>query len=408
MSSEPRWALRFEGVTKTYRERTAGSTYRSARAELAGRRGAQLGQCANTTGNATAPSRQALADVSFEVAAGEAFAVIGPNGAGKSTALRIAARVTAPTAGVVRVRGRVGALIEVGAGVHPELTGRENIWLYGAILGMSRREIAARFDDMVAFAELESSIDKVVKHYSSGMQLRLGFAIASGGSPDVLVVDEALAVGDARFQVRCLDRMAELVRRGTTLVYVSHDLASVQTACTRAELLVDGRIAHLGGATETVDAYLRWVDAQGGGSMPAPATGDGIARHVFAPGDEVVIRVPLPAHPSSDAAGEGQRRHPVTVGRPLTIALGIRDGHPWNVIGTSFTVPPGWHGHEVRCRILSLPLQSGVYQVWTSVDGDDTGGRWRQISTFRVEEPDARPRPLWLPAVSFDHAWELD
>ncbi len=408
MSSDPGWALRFEGVTKTYRERAGGSTYRSARAELAGRRRRGLWPIRDAGVDAPASSRHALADVSFEVAAGEAFAVIGPNGAGKSTALRIAARVTAPTDGAVRVRGRVGALIEVGAGVHPELTGRENIWLYGAILGMSRREIAARFDDMVAFAELESSIDKVVKHYSSGMQLRLGFAIASGGSPDVLVVDEALAVGDARFQVRCLDRMAELVRGGTTLVYVSHDLASVQTACTRAALLVDGRIAHLGGATETVDAYLRWVDAQGGGAMPAPAAGDGIARRVFAPGDEVVFRVPLPAESSGDAASEGQRRRPVTVGRPLTIALGIRDGHPWNVIGTSFTLPPGWSGREVRCRIRSLPLLSGVYQVWTSVDGDDAGGRWRQISSFRVEEPDARPRPLWLPAVGFDHTWELD
>ena len=416
MSSDPGWALRFEGVTKTYRERTAGSTYRSARAELAARRRRVGGRraagrrAADAAAPTPTPTRRALADVTFEVGAGEAFAVIGPNGAGKSTALRIAARVTAPSDGAVRVRGRVGALIEVGAGVHPELTGRENIWLYGAILGMSRREIAARFDDMVAFAELESSIDKVVKHYSSGMQLRLGFAIASGGSPDVLVVDEALAVGDARFQVRCLDRMAELVRRGTTLVYVSHDLASVQTACTRAALLVDGRIAHLGGATETVDAYLRWVDARGDGAMPslAPTAGDGIARRVFAPGDEVVFRVPLPAQSSGDAASEGQRRRPVTVGRPLTIALGIRDGHPWNVIGTSFTLPRGWSGREVRCRVRSLPLLSGVYQVWMSVDGDDAGGRWRQISSFRVEEPDARPRPLWLPAVGFDHTWELD
>ena len=169
------WALRFEHVTKQYR---TGAGYRSLRQEMTDRTDRPA-------------SRPALHNVSFEVEEGEAFAVIGPNGAGKSTALRIAARVTGPTSGCVRVRGRVGALIEVGAGIHPELTGRENIWLYGAILGLKRRDIAARFDAIVDFAELGDVLDRPVKRYSSGMQLRLGFSIAAGVEPDVLVVDEA-------------------------------------------------------------------------------------------------------------------------------------------------------------------------------------------------------------------------
>lgn len=367
--------------------------------------------------------RAALDDVSFDVEAGQSIAVIGPNGAGKSTALRIAARVTAPSSGRVRARGRVGALIEVGAGIHPELSGRENIWLYGAILGLRRSEIAARFDEIVAFAELESSLDQQVKRYSSGMQLRLGFAIAAGVEPDVLVVDEALAVGDARFQIRCLERMAALVRSGTTLLYVSHDLASVQAACERALLLVGGRVHHDGPAPDTVAAYVRLVesglgepaaagpgDAMGAAGRTRPAVAavvgaDGRPQPWFRPGDPLIIQVPLEGLATDRPGASGMR----------TIALGIRDGNAWNVLGSVGRIPlrggasagGGNGGAVARCHIDALPLGPGVYQVWVDLDGDGADGVWRMVGGFRVHDPDAPPRPLWLPPVVVEHHWDV-
>jgi ABC-type polysaccharide/polyol phosphate transport system ATPase subunit len=368
------WALRFEDVTKQYRP---GAGYRSLRQELTDRTGRPA-------------SKPALHDVSFQVEEGEAFAVIGPNGAGKSTALRIAARVTGPTSGCVRVRGRVGALIEVGAGIHPELTGRENIWLYGAILGLKRRDIAARFDSIVDFAELGDVLDRPVKRYSSGMQLRLGFSIAAGVEPDVLVVDEALAVGDARFQVRCLDRMSALVRSGTTVVYVSHDLASVGASCTRAALLVDGGLATVGPVTETLAAYVGWLEQQGSqGAGAVVFDADGQPQTSVASGAEMVIRVPLPAKQAG----------------AVTVALGIRDGHPWNVLGSVTTVPARSGVDHIECHIGAVPLTAGFYQIWVSLDGDDRDGAWRQLGSFRVTEPHPQPRPLWVPAVAFTHEW---
>jgi ABC-type polysaccharide/polyol phosphate transport system ATPase subunit len=369
-------ALRFEHVTKRYRR----ATYRSLRSELT-RQGA--------TGEDVAPP--ALDDVSFDVEPGDAFAVIGPNGAGKSTALRLAARITAPTSGTIEVVGRVGALIEVGAGIHPELTGRENIWLYGAILGLTRREIAERFDEIVEFAELGPVVDRMVKHYSSGMQLRLGFAVAAGVQPDLLVVDEALAVGDARFQVRCIERMQELVRSGTTLVYVSHDLASVSAVCTRAALLVDGRVRSLGPATDTIDAYVDWVHShEVGGDEAAVTALDGSPAGALAPGDGVVVTIPLPAERSG----------------PTTVALGIRDGHPWNLLGSAVTVPASHADATVRCRIQSLPLGTGTYELWASIDGDGADGAWHKVGAVRIDAGDG-PRPIWQPPVQFAHTWDL-
>ena len=382
------FALRFEDVTKRYR---GVPGYRSLRQELSARR--------RNGATARPAARDALSHVSFEVGEGEAVGVIGPNGAGKSTALRIAARVTAPSEGRVRVRGRVGALIEVGAGIHPELTGRENVWLYGAILGLTRREIAARFDSIVEFAELQAHLDTPVKHYSSGMQLRLGFSVAAGIEPDVLVVDEALAVGDARFQVRCLERMAALVRSGTSIVYVSHDLASVESVCDRAVLLVDGRIAHEGPAADTVAAYLAWVDAADGAADTGDATGaltapDGTPCGVFATGAPMVVRVPVPA--------------PARPGDTVGVSIVVRDGHAWNLVGAVGHVSPPAGGGVAACHVDAVPLEPGVYQVWTSIDGGGADGSWRRLATFRVAADGAAPRPPWLPAVAFAHRWTVE
>ena len=185
----------------------------------------------------------ALRDVSLEVAPGEVLGVIGHNGAGKSTLLKILSRITEPTEGRAEVRGRVGSLLEVGTGFHPELTGRENIYLNGAILGMKRSEITRRFDEMVAFAGVERFIDTPVKRYSSGMYLRLAFAVAAHLEPEILLVDEVLAVGDAAFQKKCLGRMSDVAREGRTVLFVSHNLPSIENLCQRVVVVDGGRIA---------------------------------------------------------------------------------------------------------------------------------------------------------------------
>ncbi|MGY1735362.1 ABC transporter ATP-binding protein [Geodermatophilus sp. SYSU D00684] len=197
-----------------------------------------------------------LRDVSFTVGDGEALGIIGRNGAGKSTILKIITRITTPTTGVSRTRGRVAALLEVGTGFHPELTGRENIFLNGAILGMSRRDILGKFDDIVEFSGVQRFLDTPVKRYSSGMGLRLGFSVAAHLEPDVLVVDEILAVGDAEFQRRCLGRMEEAEKEGRTVVFVSHDLDSLTRICTRALWLESGRVRETGMPAELVRDYL--------------------------------------------------------------------------------------------------------------------------------------------------------
>jgi ABC-2 type transport system ATP-binding protein/lipopolysaccharide transport system ATP-binding protein len=194
--------------------------------------------------------------VSFSVAEGEALGIVGPNGAGKSTILKILTGITVPTSGAVRTRGRVAALLEVGTGFHPELTGRENVYLNGAILGMSRRDIRLRFDAIVDFAGIERFLDTPVKRYSSGMYLRLAFAVAAHLEPDILIVDEILAVGDDEFQRKCLGRMQEVEREGRTVVFVSHDLDTLSRLCARSLWLEAGRIRHSGATGDVVRQYL--------------------------------------------------------------------------------------------------------------------------------------------------------
>src|ERR687886_2660722 len=198
----------------------------------------------------------ALDDVSFEVREGEVLGIIGRNGAGKTTLLRILSRITEPTRGHADVTGRVGSLLEVGTGFHPELTGRENVFLNGAILGMRRSEIARKFDEMVAFAEVERFIDTPVKRYSSGMYLRLAFAVAAHLEPEILLVDEVLAVGDAAFQRKCLGRMGEVAREGRTVLFVSHNLPSIEKLCRRVVVIDGGRVAMQGDPTACIAAYL--------------------------------------------------------------------------------------------------------------------------------------------------------
>ena len=199
----------------------------------------------------------ALRDVDLEIQHGEALGIIGRNGAGKSTLLKVLSRITEPTEGRVEVKGRVAALLEVGTGFHPELTGRENIQLNGAILGMTRAEIKSKFDEIVDFSEIGRFLDTPVKRYSSGMFVRLAFAVAAYLEPEILVVDEVLAVGDAAFQKKCLGKMEDVAGHGRTVLFVSHNMAAVTSLCSRAVLLENGRLAETGSTREVIDSYLR-------------------------------------------------------------------------------------------------------------------------------------------------------
>jgi len=202
----------------------------------------------------------ALKDITFNVQEGEAVGIIGRNGAGKSTLLKILSKITPPTEGKIKMRGRVASLLEVGTGFHPELTGRENIYLNGAILGMSRQEIKKKFDEIVSFAEIEKFLDTPVKRYSSGMYVRLAFAVAAHLEPEILLVDEVLAVGDAEFQKKCLGKMGEVAKEGRTVLFVSHNMASIMQLCSKGLLVESGKIRAIGTADEVVRKYLAGID----------------------------------------------------------------------------------------------------------------------------------------------------
>jgi len=260
--------IKVQGIGKQYEiggPSTGYSTFRETLVDLARKPFRILGSNTNQT-------FWALEDVNFEVGPGEIVGIIGRNGAGKSTLLKILSRVTEPTLGRIELYGRVGSLLEVGTGFHPELTGRENVFLNGSILGMARHEIAAKFDEIVDFGEIGKFIDTPVKRYSSGMYVRLAFAVAAHLEPEILMIDEVLAVGDARFQKKCLDKMRDVSQHGRTVLFVSHNMHAVTRLCDRAILLEAGRIVADGAVHNVVSKYLQsglgttaireWVDLQ--------------------------------------------------------------------------------------------------------------------------------------------------
>jgi ABC-type polysaccharide/polyol phosphate transport system ATPase subunit len=377
-------ALVFEDVSKHFR---GGRSYRALRDDL-------VGAAARFVGLRREPEQvvRALDGVSFEIPEGQSFALLGPNGAGKTTALKLASRITYPTRGRIRVRGRVGALIEVGTGMHPELTGRENVDLYGRILGLSRRDVRRRFEEIVEFADVGGALEQPVKQFSSGMQLRLGFALAAHLEPDVLLVDEAIAVGDAGFQYRCVERMAELVREGRTLVFVSHNMSAIESLCERAVLLDHGRIVDDGPARDVVRAYLRRVEAE--------LMAEDEARQLTARGALEILGVTL-----HDEAG--REVDEVLAGHPMTVRLRFRTSH--SIEGPIFEVglndgrigpfalasmlidgqaPSAISGEGyVDCTFDDLPLLPRVYELWGGVRGSAGFGDlvdWQRLRFFRV------------------------
>jgi len=306
----------------------------------------------------------ALRDISFEIKQGEVLGIIGRNGAGKSTLLKILSRITEPTEGRAEVYGRIGSLLEVGTGFHPELTGRENIFLNGAVLGMRRNEIARKFDEIVAFAEVEKFIDTPVKFYSSGMYVRLAFAVAAHLEPEILLVDEVLAVGDAAFQKKCLGRMGDVAKEGRTVLFVSHSMGSIQRLCNRAMLLNDGSVMMDGPVGKTIQEYLL---------MGMERAGERIWTDIDkAPGDDVVrVRAIRVTNQYGQVCSSFDVRDPVRIeleywvlseGYPLLVQLIVSNAMGQRLFNVKDNLDSPWS--------MDIPRPTGLYRTVCEIPGD--------------------------------------
>jgi len=357
----------------------------------------------------------ALQDVSLEVEPGEVVGIIGRNGAGKSTLLKILSRITQPTTGRAVLRGQVGSLLEVGTGFHPELSGRENIFLNGSVLGMKRRDIHTRFDEIVAFADVERFIDEPIKHYSTGMQVRLAFAVAAHLQPDILLIDEVLAVGDLAFQKKCLGKMGDIAQEGRTVLFVSHDLGAVRTLCDRGILIDGGRLILDNSVDVTVDRYLKMLEVRSTESLISRTdrSGTGLVRlarvEIFQP--------------------KGKGASALVTGEPARFVFHLTDELPG--LSCSFTiydqrgVPVTYFDSVTQCRedSVAMPgrarfvcetdellLLSGRYRINAAVTKDHELQDHVEAAAFFDVEPGAlrgrqSPRHSGYGNVVLPHRW---
>jgi lipopolysaccharide transport system ATP-binding protein len=355
----------------------------------------------------------ALRDVSFEIKRGEVTGIIGPNGAGKSTLLKIFSRITPPSSGRVTISGRVASLLEVGTGFHPELTGRENIYLNGAILGMTKREVKAKFDEIVAFADIERFLDTPVKRYSSGMHVRLGFAVAAHLEPEILIVDEVLAVGDAAFQKKCLGKMHEVSsQHGRTVLFVSHNLTAVESLCSRALLLQSGKVAFDGAVPDAVRLHLQ--NMMNGGTLDGNAktkfiksvqllTTDQEESGVFQIGDTVLFDVELFSAQMVEQPRLGIAIYTPRGDRVATLHTAVQQTRDWS-----------FSGHIVaRAAWKNIPLNTGEYRVDISLWSRD--GELETVTGFTSFDVAARdvygtgrlPEPSFQGYLIPDVCWQI-
>jgi lipopolysaccharide transport system ATP-binding protein len=405
------------GSARTRQDSLRELLFRSLSKPLALLRGA------SATGGPGSDTLWALKDVNLEVREGTVVGIIGPNGAGKSTLLKILSGITDPTEGFVRLRGQIASLLEVGTGFHPDLTGRENVYLNGAILGMRKSEIDDRFDEIVAFAEVEKFLDTPVKHYSSGMYLRLAFAVAAHLNPEILVVDEVLAVGDAAFQKKCLGKMGEVTQGGRTILFVSHNMAAIESLCDWAVVLHEGQIAYRGTAKEAVHFYLTVLNAE----KPVFRYRVNLAQAKGRPSrfsplleqlelstggipltGELDIGAPLEARISVNLKQPIQR---LGVGIGFDSILGVRiltvhSSFEPNLVRTGIT---GWQ--KFICNIPELNLTPGEYSLKVTLyDGDaaiDVVGDAVRLSVLRSDYYGTGIIP-WNGAFVLRHHWSLE
>ena len=361
----------------------------------------------------------ALKDLTMTVRQGEVVGLIGHNGAGKSTLLKILSRIVEPTAGWADVTGRTGSLLEVGTGFHPELTGRENIFLNGSILGMRRSEIRARFDEIVAFADIERFLETPVKRYSSGMSVRLAFAVAAHLEPEILLVDEVLAVGDAAFQRKSLGKMNEVAKAGRTVIFVSHNLAILQALCDRGVLLERGEVVTDAPVTEAIDTYLRTLERAASQDLLERTDRDSRGY------DESLIRR-VEIHDNL-----GGHADAVVAGRPATVVVEVTEalpmtecrltilnslGHPVATFDSEVSAPTDVRdselGGRIECEIEELPLLPGRYRIDVVLKGKRQIQDGLQAAAFFDVEPgvlEGRPTPISGADgdVVLTHAWRL-
>jgi ABC-type polysaccharide/polyol phosphate transport system ATPase subunit len=346
--------------------------------------------------------RMVLRDINVHVQPGESLGLVGANGSGKSTLLKLLTRVMYPYAGSVATAGRVGALIEVRAGISPDLTGRENIFVYGSLLGLPRREVTRRFDEIVEFAEISDAIDRQVKFYSSGMQMRLGFAVAAFLEPDILLVDEVLAVGDASFQQKCLQRMREVLSAGTSLVFVSHDLAAVEATCARGIWLDQGVVQQDGPVSDVLDSYRKSVEE---------------AAELNTPLDSVVRLLKAEVRGAKEKVPTTGKSVDVTLvldapwATQANIVMGVSQGTATPIFVVRRDENLGVGETEIGCRIDHLPLPRGNYCLWVGVlDRKGDLLPWHPARRFEVSGPALQSVPrgiVRLAPLHVETSWQV-
>jgi lipopolysaccharide transport system ATP-binding protein len=391
-------AIRCEGIGKRYRigKRERYRTLRDSIAEMAAAPFRRLRSPGNSAAKPVEenPEIWALTDISFEVRQGEILGVIGRNGSGKSTLLKILSRITRPTRGRAELRGRVGSLLEVGAGFHPELTGRANIYLNGAVLGMSRREIDRKFDEIVEFAECGRMLDTPIKRYSSGMYVRLAFAVAAHMETEILLVDEVLAVGDAAFQKKCLGKIGDTAHQGRTVLFVSHNLLAVDSLCTRAICLHDGKLVLEGPPGAVTSKYLKeWLPtfkevmyddiATAPGNDVVRLRGARVRTQDNTPNDWLTVRTPLlieieywklAEHTMLDLVAQIFNEHGIIV---FTTAELRKISAPRGLLRSAFSIPADLLNSGTY-KIQMLIFQGGI--------GNSDVGDWDNLLTFEIHD----------------------
>lgn len=397
-------AIDIQGLGKRYRIGRVQAGYQTFRESLVEmtrapfRRAADLLRGRAESASDLSETFWALRDISLRIAPGEAVGIIGRNGAGKTTLLKLLSRITEPTEGSATLYGRVGSLLEVGTGFHPELTGRENIFLNGAILGMSRQYIRRRLDEIVAFSEVESFLDTPVKHYSSGMYVRLAFAVAAHLEPEILLIDEVLAVGDAAFQRKCLGKMKGVAQGGRTVLFVSHNMAMVSRLCTRAVLLDSGRIARVGDVEEVIGEYhataaqgavqdlQSYEDRTGTGRIRIRriAVLDEAGGSVLTSGCGVRLELELASEIRTQSSN-------------VTLGVGINTAYGGRLLSLVNKFDPHAQtqdqviedGTLAVCRLPNLPLRPGLYYLTFYIDiGGEVADRIRDGVCIEIHEAD--------------------
>jgi lipopolysaccharide transport system ATP-binding protein len=416
-------AIRVEGLSKRYQLGAPQEKYKTFRDSVTSAMSfpvRAIRSLAHSNGHSKRPeSIWALKDVSFEIKRGEVVGVIGRNGAGKSTLLKILSRITDPTEGLADIYGRVGSLLEVGTGFHPELTGRENTYLNGAILGMSRKEIDDKFDEIVAFAEIEKFLDTPVKHYSSGMYLRLAFAVAAHLNPEILIVDEVLAVGDAIFQKKCLGRMGEVAKEGRTILFVSHNMEAVMNLCPTSFVLDQGELVFNGTSEQAVRSYFDTFSTNRGTKKSHELyriKAGAVAGNQYVTSIEVLDSLGKPKTMISTWDDITLRLH-YHSNETINHGLFVLDVFDYKqqrllVLDSGQSTPIMKGSHFVDCFVPRFPLSAGEYFLGAGLSRSNSGWLWREtnLASFRIHGRDVfeigRPPVSSRMLFAVPHDWQ--